>query len=261
MFHRRMALGLLGASAGLVATGTVMGASPGKARASASLALADMTQLATAFRKLAYSFVDSVATPFWDMCVGAWLRTRSVDDERYEVTMAGANFYTLPNSTQLVLSFRNPYTDREVPVRYVSPRASITKMGLEGGFAFGGDTPSMRTTKNDAAGPGAIEGDDGIIRGDMILNAKPLDPLGGAKLLIMQGFSMYIGKLADLVEPRVRNAPASLQMGDQPGSYVSRCYGRKAFCYAQMPATWRRLREQVLPEVARDPAAELKAAR
>ena len=51
--------------------------------------------------------------------------------------------------------------------------------------------------------------------------------------------------------------PAWLQMGDQPGSYVSRCYGRKVFAYEQMPATWRKLFEEDQPEAARNAAAVL----
>ncbi len=286
---RRTVLGMMGASAGLAATGRPAVAAPGKARGKVTLDLSDKRQLAKAFRKLAYSLddsvtfwwlngtrygvVDSLATPFWDMYVGAWFTTHTVDDERYEVVMAGANFYTPPNSTGLLQSFRNPYTGHDLPVKYSRPKASITRMGLEGGSAFGGDIPGMKTSKSDAAGPGSIEGDEVIIRGDMLLNAQPLDPAGGSRPLVVQDWSTYVGKLADVVDPKVTNAPAAqsfvdvltwpawLQMGEQKGSFVSRCYGRKVFSYDGMPATWRKLFEQVMPDVARDPAAVLKAAR
>jgi len=282
---RRTALGLMGASVGLAAAGGAAAADKSPARG--SLDLDDQRQFARAFRKIAYSLdqevtfwwlggtrygvVDSVATPFWDMYVGAWFTTRTLDDEHYEVVMAGANFYTPPGSTELLQSFDNPYTGKAVPVKYAPPKASVTRMGLEGGSAFGGNIPGMKSTVSDAAGPATIEGDEVIVRGDMILRAQPLDPSSGMKPLVVQDWSTYVAKLVDVVNPEVLNAPAThffndvltwpawLQMGDQPGSYVSRCHGRKAFTYGQMPATWRKLFEQAMPEVARNPAAVLTA--
>jgi hypothetical protein len=51
--------------------------------------------------------------------------------------------------------------------------------------------------------------------------------------------------------------PKWLQMGDQPGSYVSRCVGRKDFAYEHMPHTSRRLLERMQPDTAKDPAGFL----
>ena len=47
-------------------------------------------------------------------------------------------------------------------------------------------------------------------------------------------------------------------MGDYRGAYVSRCYGRKVYGYASMPATWRKLFEQKFPDIAQDPGALLR---
>lgn len=287
MMKRRTALGYMGAAVGLAATsGIVEAASKNASRGGASLDLSDQRTLANTFRKVAYSLdesvtfwwlngtrygvVDSVLTPFWDMYVGAWFTTRTIDADHYEVTMVGANFYTPPNSTELLTNFRNPYTGKEVPVKYNPPKPMITKMGLEGGSAFGGPIPGMKSTKSDAAGPGWVQSGEVLIRGDMILNAQPIDPSTGAKPLVVADLSTYVAKLEDVTNPKVKNAPASqsfndiltwpkwLEMGDQRGSYFSRCYGRKEFSYAGMPATWRKLFEQVMPDVAKDPAAALR---
>jgi hypothetical protein len=56
----------------------------------------------------------------------------------------------------------------------------------------------------------------------------------------------------------ILNFPAWLQMGDQPGTFFSHCYGRKVFRYEQMPARWRSLFEYRYPDVAKDPAAVLR---
>ncbi len=280
-FTRRTTLGLLGAAAGLAATGPLAVAATGSMQPPD---LEDKKQLALAFRKLAYSLddsmtfwwlrgtrygvVDAEATPFWDMYVGTWFKTRNLDDGAYEVTMANVNFYTPPNSTELLEVFQNPYTGKSVPVKYVMPQKPWrTVIGAEGGAAFGGsDIPGMTTTKGHSEGPAFIEGDEVFIRGDMFMYAEPQDPASGAKPLRVNDWSTYVGKLSDIASPAVTNAPASqsfidiltwpkwLEMGDQPGSYVSRCVGRKAFAYEQMPQTWRRLFERTQPDAAKDPA-------
>ena len=282
---RRTTLGLMGAAAGLAATGPLAYAAKDHME---PLDLDDKKQLGLAFRKLHYSLddsvtfwwmrgtrygvVDSVATPFWDMYIGSWFKTRDLDEGSYEVTMANVNFYTPPNSTELLEDFHNPYTGENVPVKYTTPKKPWrTVMGPEGGSAFGSsDRPGMTTTKSTTAGPGWIEGDEVFIRGDMFMYAEPQDPSSGIKPFRVNDWSTYVGKLADVASPAVTNAPATqhfndiltwpkwLQMGDQPGSYFSRCFGRKVFAYEQMPQTWRRQLENTMPDIAKDPASFLK---
>ncbi|HEY0942329.1 MAG TPA: DUF1838 family protein [Steroidobacter sp.] len=286
MIKRRTVLGLMGAAAGMATIGQTASAARA-ARGSRSLDLEDKRQLALAFRRLAYSLdnsvtfwwmrgtrygvVDSVATPFWDMYVGAWFTTRDLSEDSYEVTMASANFYTPVNSGELLTSFRNPYTEEVVPVTYIEPKPWRTVFSPEGGSAFGGgESSGMKTTRSDAPGPGWIEGEDVVIRGDMVMNSVPVDPASGLKPFHVNDWSTYVGKLADVANPKVKSAPAVqyftdilswpkwLRMGDLPGSFVSRCYGRKVFAYEQMPATWRRLFEQAMPEKAKNAADLVK---
>jgi hypothetical protein len=283
--NRRAALGLIGAAGGLLAGGKLVSAATPTHPAPD---LDDQKQLFQAFRKLAYSMdgniswwwmrgtrfgvVDSVTTPFWDMYVGSWFTTRDLDDGAYEVTMAGANFYTPPNSTELLRSFSNPFTGEEVPVKYASPRARKTVITPERASAFGEfSMPGMTSTQSGAIGPGWIEDDDVVIRGDLALTATPIDPDSDARVFTVNDWSTYVGNVGEVADPAVKNAPcrqyfndilswpAWLQMGDQPGSYVSRCYGRKVFAYEQMPATWRKLFEEDQPDAARNAAAVLSS--
>jgi hypothetical protein len=280
---RRTVLGIIGAAGGLAATG---GLAPPAGASGHGIDLDDHAQLFTAFRKLAHSadssvgwwwlrgtrfgVVDSVATPFWDMYVGTWFRTRDLDDGGYEVTMAGANFYTPPNETTLLRSFNNPYTGEEVPVQYAAPRVSNVAMSVAKSSPFGEfSMPGMKSTQNSAVGPAWIEGEDFVIRGDLELIAEPVDPDSGARTFVVNDWSTYVGKVSDVTDPAVKNAPCRqyftdilrwpgwLNMGDQPGSYVSRCYGRKETSMEQMPATWRTLFAEAQPEAAKDPAAIL----
>lgn len=281
--NRRTALRLMGALAASTATTTAAR----NADPSHTLNLDDREQLFTAFRKLAHSMddrvgwwwlrgtrfgvVDSVATPFWDMYVGTWFSTRDGDSGTYEVTMAGANFYTPPGSTSLLRTFRNPYTGKDVEIPYSPPRARTTTMSPEKSSPFGElEIPNMKTTQSGEVGPGWIEGDDVVIRGDLALHAEPTDPDSGARPLTVNDWSTYVGKVSEVSDPAVKNAPCRqyftdiltwprwLDMGDQAGSYVSRCYGRKELSMGGMPKTWQRLFAEVQPDAARDPDAILK---
>ncbi len=91
------------------------------------------------------------------------------------------------------------------------------------------------------------------------------------KAVRVNDLSTYVGAMKDLRDPTVTMAPASqtftdfnswpewLQMGDRPGTYLSRAYGRKAFALADMPATWRRLVNETHPDIADDPVGALGA--
>jgi hypothetical protein len=283
MIHRRTALGLLaGATAG-VATLAPPALAAGKGAAVFDPANPD--HLALAFRKLAYSMDDqltfwwmrgtrygvtgSVATPFWDMYVASWFTTRDLPDGRYEVKMAGSNFYTAPGSTTLLEKFDNPFTGKTVDVPYGKPRALTTLMEKRGGGFAGGDAPGMKTTRHTDIGPAWVEGDRVHVQGDNSLHMEPLE--AGRRSFTVNDWSTYIGAVADVLNPKMKNPPAAqmfndildfppwLQMGDYQGTYVSRCYGRKVYAYASMPATWRRLFEQKFPDVARDPGAVLRS--
>jgi len=289
MIRRRTALGMMGAAASLLTAGCTPRATQSDERTWTPPDLSDKQQALLAFRKLAYSLddtttfwwlrgtrygvVDSVVTPFWDMYVGAWFRTRDLEDDAYEVKIASANFYTPPDSTDLLEVFRNPYTGKNVPITYNPPRAWRTVMGPEGGSPFGGNMPGMTTTDQSTdKGSGYIDGEDVVIRGDMMLRADPTDAGSDARPFVVNDWSTYVGRVADVVDPGVTNPPSVqyftdiltwpswLEMGDQPGSYFSRCFGRKVFAYQQMPEVWRDLFATALPESARDPYSLLDEA-
>ncbi len=281
MIHRRTALGLFAGAAASVLPTLVLAAGKGSAVFDPN----NPDQLALAFRKLAYSMDDkltfwwmrgtrygvtgSVATPFWDMYVAAWFTTRDLPDGKYEVKLSGSNFYTAPGATTLLEKFDNPFTSKTVDVPYGKPRVRTTVMEKRGGSAFaGGDAPGMKTTRHTDIGPAWVEGDTVHLQGDIMMHNEPLE--AGKRSFTVNDWSTYIGSVADVLNPRMKNPPAAqmfndildfpgwLQMGDYQGAYVSRCYGRKVYDYASMPATWRKLFEQKFPDLAKEPGAVLK---
>lgn len=285
MIQRRTALGLFaGAAAGAIALPSpALGA--GGSKKPAAFDPANPQQLALAFRKLAYSaddkltfwwmkgtrygVTDSVATPFWDMYVAAWFTTRDLPDGKYEVKMAGGNLYTMPGGTALLEKFANPYTGETVDVPYNKPRVSTTVYDSVRGSLFGSlQMPGMKVTgKSDAVGPAWVEGDTLLVQGDLMLHAESVD--SSRPSFTVNDWSTYIGSLADVMNPKKPNPPATqmfndildfpawLKMGDHKGTYLSRCYGRKVYDYASMPAVWRKLFEQKFPDIAKDPRAVL----
>ena len=288
MMKRRTAIGMLAGAAALpvAAESLAAGSKPAaKAGAGSGFDPANPEHLALAFRKLAQSMDDtltfqwlhgtrygvqgSLMTPFWEMHVATWFVTRDLPDGQYEVTSAGANFYTLPGETTLLEKFRNPYTGETVDVPYGRPRASRTVYDRLGNSAPGAGIPGMKTTRSTGIGPAWLEGDEVVVRGDFGMRAEPLE--AGKRSFTVQDMSTYVGSVADVMNPKVKNPPSQhlfndildyppyLKMGDQPGTYFSRCYGRKVFRYADMPARWRVLFEAKFPDVAKDPGAILKA--
>jgi len=291
--NRREALGALSGAlgagaaveAGLFGAGALGVAATAQAAGKASFDPANQDHLAMAFRKLAYSMDDKltwwwmrgtrygtqgpVATPFWDMWVAAWFVTRDLPDGRYEVKVANANLYTRPGSTELLEKFDNPFTGKTVDVPYGKPRAITSTFDRKGGSPFAGaDQPGMKSIRQTDVGPAWVIGDSVHVQGDLMFRTIPEDP--AKKGFTVNDWSTYIGSVADVLDPKKKNPPSAqtfidvldfppwLQMGDQPGAFVSRCYGRKVYKYADMPATWRALFERRFPDIAKDPGAVLR---
>ena len=284
MIKRRTALGLFAGAAVGASTLPTVALAASKDRASA-FDPSNQEHLALAFRKLAYSMDDkltfwwmkgtrygvtgSLATPFWDMYVAAWFTTRDLPNGNYEVKMSGSNFYTPPGKTTLLEKFANPFTGKTVDVPYNKPRSSTTLMTGRGGSGFAGaDAPGMKTTRSTDFGPAWVEGGTVHVQGDIMVHMEPSDP--AKRTFTVNDWSTYIGSVADVLHPKAKNPPSAqmfndildfppwLQMGDNKGTFVSRCYGRKVYEYSAMPAVWRGFFERKFPDVAKDPGAVLK---
>ena len=90
------------------------------------------------------------------------------------------------------------------------------------------------------------------------------------KLFQINDHSTYHGSLRDVADPDVKNAPATwsfndlntwpawMEMGDNPGNYFSRGFGRKVFAIEDMPSTWHRFATDRFPEVMKDPRGALQ---
>ncbi len=277
---RRMALGLLGASA-------VAPAIIGKAAQAAPLNLdpANPDHVKLIHRKLCFSMdttptfmwlratrfglVDSRFIPFWEMHVGQAFSTKDMPNGDYEVTSWSAIFYTDIASSKFIETFKNPLTGNTVAIRYGAPRVSKRLHTKSGEAREPMNRPEMNIDANTDIGPAWIEGGAVWVRGDTRIRLEPKDATKG-RMSQVNDWSTFYGVTKDVADPDNKN-PAStwifndintwaawLEMGDQPGNYVSRGLGQKEFNYDSLPSVWRKLMTERFPDFAKDPIGALK---
>lgn len=279
--QRRTALGLIGAAAATPFAGI-----PAARARSLNLDPAKPADTLLITRKLAHTMdtgiaywwaklsrmgmVDKVATPLWDVHVAALLTTRDVDDRgAYETTVISLVFYTDIRTGDFLQRFTNPYTGREVEINYFPPRPTRRIYSVDGPGTPPPERPGYEVIDSHPLGPAVIQANDVWVRVDDITRMEPLKPDVGPVFRV-NDWSTYHGALSDVADPDVLNAPATwhfndilswppyLEMGDHPGDFMSRGFGRKVGAFSEMPAPLQALIRERHPAVYRDPAGALQ---
>ena len=214
--------------------------------------------------------LDKIVTPLWNVHVAAALKTRDVTEHTaYETTAISMVFYTDLQTGQYMETFNNPFTGQEVEIGYFPATPSKRVASID-------ETPEERPGREGfkrinihPLGPALIEGDDVWVRDDDVFRSEPLTPEAG---LPFRGndWSTYHGSLAQVANPEVLNAPATwhfndilsyppwLGMGDRPGDFVSRGFGRKVSSFQEMPAHLQEFIKMRHPDIYADPAGALE---
>jgi len=278
---RRTALGVIGATA----AAPFVGASAARAE-QIDLDLTDPAHTLLITRKLAHSMDDSlvywwanlsrmvmldkIATPLWNVYVAAVLKTRDIDEHGgYETTAISMVFYTDLETGQYMRTFDNPITGETVDIGYfpAKPGKRVTTIG--GPKAEGPTRPGYKITSSHPLGPAFIEAGDVWVRVDDSTRMEPLTPEAGPVFRV-NDWSTYHGALSDVANPEIANAPATwhfndilrfppwLGMGDRPGDFVSRGFGRKVSGFRAMPDRLQGLIKERHPDIYKDPAAALR---
>lgn len=231
---------------------------------------ADSTPTFMWLRATRMGVVDSKVYPFWEMHVGEAFMTTDLPDGNYEVSIWTAIFYTDIETGKFLETFKNPFTGKTLSVRYNAPRVSKRLQTKTGEEREPIDRPDMTVTRSTKIGPAWIEGDTAWVRGDTSTRLEPKDPERGGRLTQVNDWSTYYGATKNVADPDNKNPPSTwifndfntwstwLEMGDQPGNYVSRGLGRKAFTFDDMPRDWKKMLADQHPSFAKDPVAPLK---
>ena len=222
---------------------------------------------------LRMAVVDKIATPLWNVHVGAVLKTRDIDEQgTYETTAISMVFYTDLETGEYMETFNNPFTGQEVEIGYFPARPSRQVSSLQDSESESPGQPGFTRIRIHPLGPAVIEGDDVWVRNDSIFRTEPQTAEAG---LPFRGndWSTYHGSVADVASPEILNAAATwhfndilsyppwLGMGDRPGDFVSRGFGRKVSSFDAMPARLQEFIRMRHPEIYEDPAGALQGRR
>lgn len=284
---RRTALGILGTAPLTIASGAVgLRSHPAQAdNHKANLNPDDADDLYVIHRKLKYTFddqlvfwfidavrnglVDSQFTPFWNMHVGFISSVKDLDKQRFEVKTMSAIFYSDMESGELLETFDNPYTGERIPVRQPQLRVSSQTLNRTGIEPRRSPRPAMTMEEFGKIGPAWVIGDDVWCRGDTGFRSEPTTDEG--RLLQVNDWETFHGSISQVSDPEVNSADATqtfndintwpgwLNMGDHPGNYVSRGFGRKNWSIEAMPDTWKRFMKEQYPKEYADPRARIQA--
>jgi len=209
-----------------------------------------------------YGLVDSAFIPFWNMHVGFLFTVKSTGEYDFETKQLSAIFYSDLESGELLETFSNPLTGAAVPVRQPGVIRGGSRFDKTHQVREPSERPGVRMTRGTDIGPAWILGDDVWVHADTWVRAEPTGDEG--QLLQVNDWSTYHASLGEVADPSVASASATmnfndintfpgwLNMGDQPGNYVSRGHGRKLHSGEGMPPQWLRFMNDLYPKESQD---------
>ncbi len=213
-----------------------------------------------------YGLIETKLTPLWQIHIGSIFKVRDLAEGVYEVTRLGASFYTDLTTGAYLQKFSNPLNNKVIEIEYYPPKPVKVKYDVAG-LMEPASGRVARGTSIGAIGPAWIQNDDVWVQSDHLSDVPPVSP--GSRPVRVSDLVTYFGSLKEVANPAIKmpgaghaftdinSWPDWMEMGDRPGDYYSRCYGKKVASYAEMPELWRRLVAQEYPEVAKDPLAAL----
>lgn len=235
-----------------------------------------------------YGMVDSRLTPMWDSYIGILFATKDVPDApgEYEVTSTSLAFYLDPATGAVMDKYANPWTGETLDIPYGEGKPTTRRQKLTGMDIAMRAPPGMKAAASSSRRAWS-EGGEVWVRGDLAIRMEaegaPVEAAMGSggsgtgatsptttRLMQVNDWFTYHGKASDVMDPSVKNPPSDLyfndlntwsswlKMGDMPGNFVGRGFGRKVFAYQDMPQAWRDLVAARYPAVARDPEAAIR---
>jgi len=213
-------------------------------------------------RAIRYGLVGSAFTPFWDMHVG-FISIAENDGDGFRMKMMSSIFYTDLETGKLLEKFDNPFTGERIPVRQPGVLGASRLYDKTGMVTEPVERPEMNVIDDSSIGPAWIVGDDVWCRGDTAARLEPTSEDG--RLFQVYDWSTFHGSISEVSDREIASAHCSqtfvdlltwpdwLNMGDSPGNYVSRGFGRKSWSMDGMPLEWSAIMRDQYPKEYADP--------
>jgi hypothetical protein len=275
MLSRRSTFMGLGALAAAPASGGARAALP------ATLEADNPNHLALLQRKLLFSTVDEPLiwwirgpkygsingeiTPLWRLNVVLFKDVEHQEDGRFDVRSMEIVYKTDIETDELLSEWRNPYNGEvyeEVPLIMGPVTRGFTSTGPVSQSAL----PGAEIQRKTKLGPAEIAGDDVWLMTD----AQVLVDREGQSTFRANDLSTYHGSVSDILNPNLTSAPGTMtvhiiqswhpwmNMGDQPGTLVTRISGAKCFDIDDMHPRLRTMVRDIHPDIAKDFVARLR---
>jgi hypothetical protein len=251
-------------------------------RATALAALADPAQRHAIYRRMRYAghqdvfywwlrgtrygLIDNELTPFFRMEVGSMHRCQDLGNGRYSVTSLGLIYFTDLQTGELLEKWPNPVTGKTVDFSYPRPGPRTVVYGPEGIESEPGFPAAGALQRHELSAPDIV-GDDLWLNEASQLTA-PAQSNGMPALRVHDMYALR-SPVAALLDPRQQFVPCHasfndfntwsprFQMGDRPGTSLSRCQGRKEASLDALPPGFLALAQRLHPQLLADPAAAL----
>jgi hypothetical protein len=214
-----------------------------------------------------YGVVSGKITPMWDMWVFFVQRAVEHRDASFDVASLEAVYLTDHDTGALLEDYTNPYTGEtlSLPGRLMGPETQT--FDSDGGPAETSALPGVSIERTHQLGPAIITGDDIWLSVD---SSAIVTRSSDAQPFRVNDLETFNAKLSDVLNPDHPGVPAQatlqlisswqswLNMGERPGSQVTRLVAKKAFEFSDIAVELQKLLRQLHPEIAANPVAALE---
>lgn len=196
------------------------------------------------------------------MDIGAWFQIEDQPDGGYLSTSYELVFYRDLNTGLVMQDWTNPYTGERVPITNRSIGPTVNRYGADGRLVLPTELGGAKVEATNRVGLLRAEGEDVWISDDYTASVTPP---GGDKPFVVNDWSSYLGRRAEIDDPAVTTAAATnylqevtgwqrwMKMGDRTGTLYARAVGRKVSSFDDMPVRYRQAVAETYPDIARDP--------
>lgn len=212
-----------------------------------------------------YGSVNGEITPLWRLNVVLFKDVEHHEDGRFDVKSMEIVYKTDIETDELLSEWRNPYNGEvyeEVPLIMGPVTRGFTATGPKTQSVL----PGAQIDRVSKLGPAEISGDDVWLMTDALVQVdRP-----GQSTFRANDLSTYHGSVSDILNPDLTSAPGTMtvhiiqswhpwmNMGDQPGTLVTRISGAKCFTIDDLHPRIRSMVRDIHPDIAKDFVARLQ---